>query len=63
MVDNLRYTAYEPEDGAPVVGVVYHIVREKEITRRLGLTPIGWVVPAPVEDVDLPIIEAESLED
>ena len=39
-----KYINDEPEEGTPTLGVVYHIVRRREIEDATGLEPIGYVV-------------------
>ena len=33
-----------PEDGQPTLGVVFHVVREREIRELTGYEPIGYIV-------------------
>ncbi len=41
-----------PEEGTPTLGVVFHIVREKDIKEATGYEPIGYVVDDEEEEED-----------
>ena len=44
MAEKLEFIREQPKDGTPTLGVVFHVVREKEIKELTGFEPIGYVI-------------------
>ena len=48
-----RFIFGEPEEGQPTLGVVYHVLRQKEIEEATGLKPMGYVVGVSEESEEM----------